>query len=120
MPIARDQIPAQALPREEVALPSLGGTVWVQGMDVRQLLAFTAARRRAQAQRDGETEDDAAERAGGELVPLLLATCVLADDGLPVYTAAQWAAWMVRNGGEAAPLWQAALRLSGQDPNPNP
>lgn len=117
MPIARDQIPSLALPREEVDVPGLG-SVWVQGMDMPGLLKFTATRRRAQVPQDGETEQEAAERAGAELVPVLLEMCVLADDEKPVYTTAQWSMWMVRNGAASLDLFQRALRLSGQDTSP--
>ena len=117
MPIARDQIPPLVLPREEVDVPGLG-SVWVQGLDMPGLLHFTATRRRAQEPREGETEQEAAERAGAELVPVLLERCVLAADELPVYTTAQWSIWMVRNGTAALDLFQHALRLSGQDAGP--
>lgn len=118
MVISRDQIPALELPSEEVDVPALGGGVMVRGMDMPQLLRFTQARRRAQTPRDGETEQEAHERSGGELVPVLLEMCVLAADDAPVYTAAQWSRWMVRHGEAALGLFEVALRLSGQEPEP--
>lgn len=117
MPVARDQIPPLALPREVFDVPGIG-EVWVQGLDMPGLLRFTAARRRVTTPLDGETEQDASERAGGELVPLLLGLTVLAADERPIYSPAQWAVWMVRNGDVALQLFSQALRLSGQEPDP--
>jgi hypothetical protein len=112
--IARDQVRPVALPTEAVDVPEIGGQVLVRGMDMPQMLAFTAARRAATAQRDGESAGDAAERSSGELVPLLLSMCVLAADGLPVYSLAEWRAFAVQHTGPTLALWEAAVRLSGQ------
>lgn len=115
--IARDQVLAVHLPEQAVDVPEIGGTVLVRGMSMPQLLAFTAARRRALQPQDGETPDQAAERASGELVPMLLATTVVLDDGLPVYTAAQWAAFGSQHPQATLALWKVAVQLSGQDPD---
>lgn len=113
--IARDAIEPVALPTRVVDVPAIGGAVLVRGMDMPQLLSFTAARRRAVAPLEGETEQQSGERASGELVPLLLHTSVVLDDGLPVYTAAQWAIFGTQHPQAALELWQVAIGLSGQD-----
>ena len=113
--INRREVAAVALPQEAVDVPAIGGTVLVRGMSMPQLLAFSAARRRALEPVEGETPDQAAERASGELVPLLLAATVVLDDGLPVYTAAQWAAFGSVHPAATLDLWRVAVRLSGQD-----
>lgn len=114
MPISRSAIPAISLPQETLAVEPLGGEVIVRGMDMQQMLRFTATRRRLVELLPGENEAQAAERASGELVPLVLAMCVLADDEQPVYTAAQWAAFGARHPAVTMDLWDAAIRLSGQ------
>ncbi len=116
MVIARDSIRPQALPSEEHDVPELGGSVVVRGMDMAQMLAFTAMRRRLTTPRDDETGTQAAERASGELLAQMLHSCVLADDGLPVYSAAQWAAFGATHPDRVVALWDVATRLSGQQP----
>lgn len=113
--LQRDQVAPPALPEELVHVPALGGAVRVRGMDMRQLLAFRAAQRRATLPQGDETEADAAERASGELLPLMLAACVLAADGLPVYTAEQWATFGGGNAAQVYELWAVAVRLCGGD-----
>lgn len=115
--VARDQIAACELPQEEVDCPAIGGVVLVRGMDMPQLMRFRAAQRRASTPQAGESEEDAMQRAGGEVLPLLLESCVLAADGLPVYTAAQWGIFAVRNLQATMDLSTVALRLSGQEPD---
>lgn len=113
--LQRAALPAVELPVEEVTVAGLPGSVLVRGLDMPQLLAFGAARRRISEPREGETPEQAADRAGGELVPLLLSMCVVLDDGLPVYSAAQWAAFGARHADSAITLFNAAVRLGGQD-----
>lgn len=114
MLLARENIRPQALPSEEHSVPELGGSVLVQGMSMPQLLAFTSARRRLTEPRDGETPAQAAERASGELLALLLHTCVLAADMQPVYSVAEWGAFGVAHPEAALRLWDVATRVSGQ------
>lgn len=114
MTISRDQIRPVALPREIVAAPAVGGDVIVQGLDLPGLLEYRALVRQVGKPADGEDAGAAAERAAAATVPWLLARCVLADDGLPVYTAEQWAAFAVAHMAEAGTLFAAASRLSGQ------
>jgi hypothetical protein len=114
MLLARENIRPQALPSEEHSVPELGGSVLVQGMDMAQLLAFTSARRRLTTPKGDETAAQAAERASGELLALLLHHCVLAADQQPVYSPAQWAAFGAAHPDAALRLWDVATRLSGQ------
>jgi hypothetical protein len=113
--VTRKALPHVELPTEEVEVAPLGGSVIVRGLSMPQMLQWSAERRRLLTPLDGESEEAAKERAGAYLVPLLLSMCVVLDDGLPVYTSAQWAAWGVSNPGEVMTLFQAAVRLSGQD-----
>lgn len=113
--IARNQVAPVALPSAEVELPSIGGTVLVRGLDLPGVLKFAAARRRALVPVDGETEQDASERAVAELLPMLLHMTVVLDDGLPVYSPGEWAAYAGKHPGDAMQLWQRSIELSGQD-----
>lgn len=115
MAIRRENIKRVALPREEIDAPELGGSVIVQGMDMAQVLRFSSARRRLCAPMGDESPEQAAERASGELLAMALADCVLADDGLPVYSAAEWAAFGAQHPERVAALWDVSKRLSGQD-----
>lgn len=115
MLISRESIAPVVLPEEEVEVPEIGGTVLVRGMDMPRLGRFDAARRRYVQPQDGETEQDAAERAALELIPLALHLCVLAADGAPVYSPAEWAAFAVRHGERVAYLWRVVERLAGLD-----
>lgn len=112
--LSREAIVPVALPQEEVPLPEAGGNVLVQGMDLPRLQRFAAARRRALELHGAETPEEAQERAGTELLPLALELCVLAGDGQPVYSYAQWASFAVRHPEQAMGLFSTAMRLSGQ------
>lgn len=115
MAIARDAIAPAVLPRETVQVDAIGGEVVVQGFDMQQMLAFHAHRRRLVVPLDGESPDDAIERAGAALVPWALSRTVLADDGKPVYTEDQWRAFGGRHAVACIELYHVAMRLSGSD-----
>jgi hypothetical protein len=112
--ITRDQVAPVALPAQAVDVAAIGGAVMVRGMTLPQVLEFSAARRAAAGPQDGETPEQAATRAGGTLLPLVLHQCVGLDDGLPVYSQAEWGAFAVQHPQPAFELWQVAMRLSGQ------
>lgn len=116
MLLARESIRPPALPSVELHVEPLGAAVQVRGMDMAQLLAFQAARRRLVEPQPGEAPEHAAQRATGELLPLLLSFTVLAGDGLPVFTVAEWKAWGVQHPDAVLQLWEAALAQSGQAP----
>ena len=113
MAIARDALPALELPTEAVAMPSLGGDVLARGMDMQQLLEFVAARRRLSEPRAGETQAEANERAGAELVPFVLGMCAVLDDGKPAYSEQQWRVFGVKHADEMLTLFAVVMRLSG-------
>lgn len=115
MALKRDQIRAVQLPREEINVPEIGGEVTVQGMDLPTHMAFQAERRRLTRPQPGEDEQDAQTRAGPLLATLVLESCVLAEDGLPVYTRAQWGQFGAKHPEVLTRLWAAAIRLSGHD-----
>ena len=102
--IQRGQIAPVALPTEIVDVPAIGGSVRVQGMNLPQLLAFRARSRRAAEPVADETPQAAAERVSGEMIPALLAECVVLDDGAPVYSAAEWAIFGTQHPGDALAL----------------
>lgn len=114
--IQRGQVAPVALPTEAVDVPPIGGIVLVRGLDMPQTMAFSAARRRATQPVGTEDQAQAAERAAGELVPLLLSMSVVLDDGLPVYSLAEWQAFGGRHPGDMLRLWERAIALSGQNP----
>jgi|GEM_PF-1023681 hypothetical protein len=115
MLIDRSDVPSIELPAETVEVPELGGSVQVRGMDMAQLLRFLAEQRAAEKRAAAyEDADLRAAAMNAELLPLLLGMCVLAADGLPVYAAPQWQAFMRRHASAAFSLFEAAMRLSGQ------
>lgn len=114
--LTRATLPPAALPTEEVDCPALGGSLIVRGLDMPGMLHWSAERRRLAEPQAGEDEEAARHRAGAQLIPLLLSLAVHLEDG-PAYTAAQWAAIGARHPEDAMRLFQAALRLSGQDPD---
>jgi len=112
MLVSREAIPTVVLPEEVVQVPEIG-EVLVRGMDMPRLMRFEAARRRFVQPEPGETDQDAAERAASELIPVALHLCVLAADGQPVYSPAEWAAFAVPHAERVAELWQVVERLAG-------
>ncbi len=116
--LTRETLPPQAeVPQETVDVPELGGAVIVRGLDMPGLLRYAAARQALLEPLPGETEADAQERAGGALIAVLLAACVVLADGRPVYTAAQWSGFGARHPAAAMSLWRAVQRASGTDPD---
>lgn len=112
--IERDKIPAVELPTETVDVEALGDQVQVRGFDLPQLMAYLAAHRAAAVPADGETQEQATERASVAVVSVALAGTVLAADGQPVYSAAQWRSFGARHPGQAFGLYNVVMRLSGQ------
>jgi|694.fasta_scaffold21319_4 hypothetical protein len=115
MLISREAIAPVVLPEEQVDVPEIGGTVLVRGMDMPRLARFDATRRRYSEAQPGEAEEDAAQRAALEVLPLVLHLCVLAADEQPVYSAAQWAAFVQLHQEAGLRLADCALRLTGLD-----
>jgi hypothetical protein len=114
--VARSAAPVVELPRETVTIEAFGGDVLVRGMDITEMLRFMAAKRRLATPLEGETEIAADERSVAQSVPFALSMVVLADDGLPLYTEAQWRTWGARHASVVLELFSVAMRLSGNDP----
>lgn len=115
MLISREAITPLVLPEEQLEVPEVGGTVLVRGMDMPRLARFDAQRRRYLEAQPGETEEEAAQRAALEVLPLVLHLCVLAADEQPVYSPAAWAVFLQRHQDAGLKLADAALRLTGLD-----
>ena len=113
--LERSALPRAVLPQETVAVDSLGGDVIVRGMDMEQQLRFSSLRRRLVQPLDGETAEQAAERAGGQLVPLALHWCVVLADGEPAYSEAEWRVVGGVHASDAITLFNTAMQLSGQN-----
>lgn len=114
MVVARGALPNPELPRELVQVDGLG-EVLVQGMGFGEGIRYSECLKRLREPQAGETDQERDDRMRGEMVPLLLSMCVLADDDLPLYTRKQWAAWAYRNPGASIELYGVAMRLSGTD-----
>ena len=131
MAIDRTQVPAPVAPREAIQVDELGGEVIVQGLLLSQRLQMAAARQRLSVPRAGETDEEARERApdaalggpfephreraAGDVICETLARCVLASDGEPLWSAAQWQVFGSTHVGAALALFNAAQRLNGFD-----
>lgn len=116
MPIARASIQPVRLRTAEVPCAPLGADVTVRGMDLPQLLDFQDARRSLVAPLEGESPDQHDSRRMARLIPLVLSMCVLADDGEPIYSEAEWRIWCAQHVAEGFELFSVATSLSGADP----
>jgi len=103
MAISRNQIKPPVLPKEAVPVAALGGEVIVRGMLLGERLTIMSA----------------AREEGGAVayahVCQVLAMCVLAEDGKPVYTAEEWEQFGARHMVEALELFTKCQSLSGLD-----
>lgn len=110
--LQRHQVKPWVLPRQQVEVEELGGTVEVAGMTCSQRMEFMAAARRVSQ--------------GREVDPVLimslcvpvLADSVLAADGQPLMSLDRWEAFGASDAGAAAVrrLAEVLLRLSGLAP----
>lgn len=116
MPISRSDTVAPKLPQEDVACEALGGTVTVRGLTLTQQLLFSDERRALAEPREGEDAVAGRQRAALVMIPKMLAQCVLADDGEPLWGAQDWEAWGATHLADALQLSTVAMRLSGHDP----
>lgn len=111
MTIERSQVKAPVLPKKAVDVPAIGGEVIVRGL----LLSDRIALWDLSKARAGETDDQANARAEGYMVVEILARAVVLDDGLPLWTSAQWNEFASTHSDEALRLSGIAQRLSGGD-----
>lgn len=102
------EVPAPALPFEDIPCEPLGGAVRVQSMDLAQRLGIEA---RVQSLR--AKNPDAGEAACYAVIPEVLAMCVVGRKGSPVYTAQRWRIFGAQHQALALQLFNAAWRLSG-------
>lgn len=89
------------LPREDVSLPELGGDVVVQGLLLRDRMALFAGMR--------------ADDAGFGSMARLLHLAVVAPDGKPLLSEAEWERFGGAHFGAALRVFTVAKRLSGLD-----
>lgn len=88
--------PAPAMDFKVVPAPELGGDVMVRGMTLSQRLSLNS-------NEAGEVTKN---------IPRALSYCVLADDGLPVYSEAEWETVGIENMGLCIRLFTIASQLS--------
>jgi hypothetical protein len=115
MAVKRGDVKPPVLPKEAVQVDAIGGEVVVCGLLMSAQMAITAQIMQASEPRDGETEEAAKIRARAQRIALTLAPCVLADDGKPLWTAAEWDVFGNRHPQAALDLFHLAQRLNGQD-----
>ena len=117
--LRRANIPKPSLRKETVEVPELGGAVVVRGtmLDERLALVFGAAPpagEQLQGKDEPEPEDP---RERFQHIARLLAYAVIDADGVPVYTAEEWAEFGGEHFGAVLRLYAVAKRLSGMDPD---
>lgn len=115
MALNRSQISLPELPKEVVAVESLGGEVIVRGMLLSERLASDGVHASARKPQEGESEGDAHARAGAAIIFRTLHTCVVDDSGGRLMTVQEWDAFGTAHQTDAFRLFNVAMRLSGQD-----
>ena len=104
--LKRASVAAPVLPKEAVAVASLGGDLIVRGLLLTERLSVQS--------KITALQQDAGSAGGVHaLLPMLLALCVLDADGVPLWTQDQWQAFGAQQQNEAIALFNAAWRLSG-------
>jgi hypothetical protein len=111
--LSRSDLKLSALQRETVPMPSLGGDVIVREMLLDERLLNTAMQAADRAPREGETEEQAKQRAGVAMVSRVLACCVIQEDGQALMTREEWRTFGGAHIEEALAAFNTALRLSG-------
>ena len=100
--IRKQDIAAPVLPRETVAVPSIGGEVVVRGLMFSERMALLAEA----ANGNGKAFAD---------IPALLAQVVLDADDQPVFSAEAWEQFGANHLEDLLALFKVARRLSGFD-----
>lgn len=106
--VAEADVPAPALPFEDVPCPPLGGAVRVQAMDLPQRLAMEARVKKLCTK-----NPDDGDAAAYPIIPEVLALCVVGRKGNPVYTVQRWRVFGAQHQALALELFNTAWRLSG-------
>jgi len=113
--LSRADVQPAAQPTETVPAPALGGDVIVRGITLSDRLAIASLIAPDYAPRAGESAADARARAGAAAVAHYLARAVVLEDGLPLYTAAEWEYVGARHIDATMELYRVAKRLAGMD-----
>lgn len=100
--ISRGAVAAPVLPKRTVEVPELGGEVVVRGLLLRDRLTLLAS---------PEVRDF------GRVTRMLAAT-VLADDGEPLWTEAEWDEFGAAHSDACLRLFDVAMELSGLKAEP--
>lgn len=106
----------EGIPSKEVPFAPLKGEVRVRGMTLGEQLLHQDLSQAERQPRDGESVEQAAQRAGGDMAVRIAATCVVDEDGKPLLTLPQWQAFGASHGADVYLLAGEAMALSGAVP----
>jgi hypothetical protein len=116
MAIDRNQAKPPVLPKEAVDVQEIGGEVIVRGLLLTERLAlFVENLPPAQAAGEGPAIDGPPAADRYVHIPRMLARTVLASDGEPLWTEAQWQEFGAVHFEASLRLFRVAQRLSGLD-----
>lgn len=107
--VKRANVAQPTLPKETVEVEALQGEVVVRGLLLTERLAVEA---RIVALRSAQKADSSAADVN-EILPVMLAICVLDADDLPLWTEHEWQVFGIEHRGQAVALFNVAWRLSG-------
>lgn len=117
--INRADIPAdlpEGIPAKEVPFAPLKGEVRLRGMTLGEQLVHHERSIAERVPREGETEEQAAKRASGDMAVLLAAACVVDEAGQPLLSLGQWRAFGASHGADVYLLAAEVMQLSGAVP----
>lgn len=115
MVLDRSKIRRPSLPKETVAVESLGGEVIVRGLLLSERLENDHVNAKLRVARDGESDDQATARAGAQILPRILHQCVVDAEGERLMSHQEWDEFGALHSADAFLLFNTAMRLSGQD-----
>jgi hypothetical protein len=113
--LERDQVKSPVLRKQTVPVPALGGDVIVRGLLLSELLEKKHVNASAKLPQEGETEERARARAGGQVVAFTLARAVTLGDDKPLYTEAEWEVFGAAHPGEVLDLFSVSESLNGRN-----
>lgn len=114
--LQRADVRPPVLRKETAPAPGLGGDVVVCGLLLSDRLALDGIKAAMAQPLPGETEEQAARRAGSAIVFETLArTVVIAGDQQPVFDAAGWNLHGASHPDDVLSLYRVAWRLSGYE-----
>lgn len=111
--IERSQVKSPVLRKQTVTVPALGGDVIVRGLLLSELMQKRQVNDTAKVPQEGESEDRARSRAGGQVVSFTLARTVTLADGQPLYSEAEWDVFGADHPGDVLDLFKVAESLNG-------